>query len=103
MLADAHQARLHPTTDWAQLTCITATLLGIDAAVALAAKELGSAGVETMLAYLQLPALGRDLRRAVKASDVYGTFPLLALDGPDDVTGRPVKHFLPEGGDARLW
>lgn len=58
------------TTDWAQLTCITATLLGIDAAVALAAKELGSAGVETMLAYLQLPALGRDLRRAVKASDV---------------------------------
>ena len=58
------------TTDWAQLTCITATLLGIDATVALASDELGSAGVEAMLAYLQLPALGRDLRRAVKASDV---------------------------------
>jgi uncharacterized protein (DUF1501 family) len=27
---------------------------------------------------------------AVKAADVYGTFPLLALDGPDDVTGRGV-------------
>ncbi len=58
------------TTDWAQLTCVTATLLGVDAAVQLVADELGSAGIETMLPYLQLPALGRDLRRAVKASDV---------------------------------
>ncbi len=27
---------------------------------------------------------------ALKGADVYGTFPLLALDGPDDVTGRGV-------------
>lgn len=27
---------------------------------------------------------------ALRAADVYGTFPLLALDGPDDVTGRGV-------------
>jgi uncharacterized protein (DUF1501 family) len=27
---------------------------------------------------------------ALKGADVYGTFPLLALDGPDDVSGRGV-------------
>jgi len=27
---------------------------------------------------------------ALKAADIYGKFPLIALDGPDDVTGRGV-------------
>jgi uncharacterized protein (DUF1501 family) len=27
---------------------------------------------------------------ALKAADVYGTFPMLALDSPDDITGRGV-------------
>lgn len=58
------------TTDWAQLTCITAVLLGVDAAVTIAADQIGPGGIEAMLPYLQLPALGRDLRRSVKSSEV---------------------------------
>ncbi|MEZ5383805.1 MAG: lysylphosphatidylglycerol synthase transmembrane domain-containing protein [Microthrixaceae bacterium] len=58
------------TTDVAQLTCITATLLGVEAAVEVAADELGPAAVEAMLPYLQRPALGRELRRSVKDADI---------------------------------
>lgn len=58
------------TTDLAQLICITATLLGVEATVDLATEELGSTGIEAALPYLQLPALSRELRRSIKSSEL---------------------------------
>ncbi len=55
-------------TDRAQVLVSTAVLVGIERATVIAAEELGQERVEAMLPYLQLPALGRPLRRQLKAA-----------------------------------
>ncbi|MFN7151343.1 MAG: lysylphosphatidylglycerol synthase domain-containing protein, partial [Microthrixaceae bacterium] len=54
--------------DRAQVLVSTAVLVGIERATVIAAEELGEEGVREMLPYLQLPALGRPLRRELKAA-----------------------------------
>jgi uncharacterized protein (TIRG00374 family) len=55
-------------SDRAQILVSTAVLVGIERATVVAAEELGEDGVQAMLPYLQLPALGRPLRRDLKAA-----------------------------------
>lgn len=55
-------------TDRAQVLVSTAVLVGIERATLVAVDQLGEDGVREMLPYLQLPALGRPLRRDLKAS-----------------------------------
>lgn len=58
------------TTDLAQLSCITAALVGVDAAVGIVTEQLGPAGIEAVLPYLQVPALSRESRRSIKTADI---------------------------------
>jgi glycosyltransferase 2 family protein len=57
-------------TDHAQLLAATATIVGPDRALAAASASLGPDGLTAIVPYLQLPALGGSLRRALKVSDV---------------------------------
>lgn len=55
-------------TDLAQTLVASALLSGIERAVVVAGRELGPEGMEELLPYLQLPALGTELRRELKAA-----------------------------------
>ncbi len=52
--------------DLAQTMVSTAAVFGIERAVLAAADSLGDQGVIDLLAYLQVPAMGPDLRRSIK-------------------------------------
>ncbi|MEI2696793.1 MAG: hypothetical protein V9E94_00105 [Microthrixaceae bacterium] len=52
--------------DLAQTLVSTAVVVGIERAVVAAADSLGEPGMVDLLAYLQVPAMGPALRRAIK-------------------------------------
>jgi uncharacterized protein (TIRG00374 family) len=56
--------------DQAQLLVTTATVTGIDRAVASAHTALGGDGLAALLPYLQQAALGKSLRQAAKAAEI---------------------------------
>ena len=55
-------------TDLAQTMVVTSLLVGIERAAIIASEQVDSDEVESLLAYLQPPALGRSLREDLKAS-----------------------------------
>ncbi|MEI7886174.1 MAG: lysylphosphatidylglycerol synthase transmembrane domain-containing protein [Actinomycetes bacterium] len=55
-------------TDLAQTMVVTAILVGIERAAVIAGEQLGAEDVEEMLAYVQVPALGRELREDLNDS-----------------------------------
>jgi uncharacterized membrane protein YbhN (UPF0104 family) len=57
-------------TDGAQLLATSATVVGTDRAVAAAVAARGEEGVRALLPYLQPPAFGAALRRALKERDL---------------------------------
>lgn len=74
-LADLSPVVLVPSedqrrTDLAQTLVTTAVLVGIERAVLVAADELGEDDLADLLPYLQVPALGSNLRREVKEASL---------------------------------
>ncbi|WP_426571025.1 flippase-like domain-containing protein [Aquihabitans sp. McL0605] len=57
-------------SDLAQLLVTSALLVGIDEAVATARERLGAEGIEAVIPYLQIAALGPQLRNEVRAADL---------------------------------
>ncbi|MEX0768841.1 MAG: lysylphosphatidylglycerol synthase transmembrane domain-containing protein [Microthrixaceae bacterium] len=57
-------------TDLAQVMVITSLLVGIERAAVVASEQLSAEDVHDMLAYLQLPALGRSLREDLQGSEI---------------------------------
>jgi len=57
-------------TDLAQVMVITSLLVGIERSAVIAGEQLATEDIQDMLAYLQLPALGRSLRADLKDSDI---------------------------------